>query len=196
MLWWDDLMKNSVAMNSNNYTQEGQVEGQVVNDQNVNTQKGGLGSTQSKHFKDFKVSKGEVSFRDFHYDVGTDNSTYISGKYRQGVIDDELDKINSKEDLKALLNRLIEEKKEKDKKKEQPKNYSKKSEAQLQVILNDVLEALEKKTGKSPQELCKDAQEAWEKREWEKALKEEEEKREEWQKAKERKEALQSKQAN
>ncbi len=192
-------------MNSNNYTQEGQVEGQVndqvANDQNEGSQKGnqkkgGLGSTQSKHKDALTVSKGTVTFNGFEHEVGTDYSTYISGKYRQGVIDDDLDKINSKEDLKAFLDKQIEEKKEKDKKKEQPKNYSKKSEAQLQVILNDVLSALEEKTGKSPEELCKGAQEAWEKREWEKALKEEKEKEEAWQKAKERKEALQAKQAN
>lgn len=201
MLWWDDLLKNSVAMNSNNYTQEGQVEGQVVNDQNVNdqqvnTQKGGLGSTQSKLKDALKVSKGEVKFRGFHYKVGTDNSTYISGKYRQGMIDDELDKINSEEDLKAFLDKQIEEKKEKDKKKKQPKDYSKKSIEQLQVMLNDVLQALGEKTGKSPEELCADAQDAWEKRELEKAIKEEEEKEEDLKKTRERKEALQSKQAN
>lgn len=189
MLWWDDLLKNIPAMNSNNYTQEGQVEGQV-NDQQVNTQKGGLGS------KDFKVSKGEVTFGDFRYEVGKDNSTYISGKYRLGGLEDDLAKVNSEEDLKALLNRLIEEKKERDKEKEQPKNYSKKSIDQLQVILNDVLQALGEKTNKSPEELCKGAQDAWEKRELEKALKEEKETEEAWQKAKERKEALQAKQAN
>ena len=181
MLWWDDLLKNIQSiMDSNNSIQEGQVEGQVVNDQNVNDQnvgsqegdqkKGRLGSTQSKHSEDFKVSDGTVSFRGFHYEVGTDKSTYISGKYRQGMIDDDLNKINSEEDLIALLNRLIEEKKEKDKKKKQPKNYSKKSIEQLQVILNDVLSALNEKTGKSPEELCKPAQEAWKQRRREKLV--------------------------
>ena len=205
MLWWDDLMKNLVAMNSNNYTQEGQVEGQVVNDQNVNDQtvgskegnqkKGGLGSTTSKHKDAFKVSGGKVNFKEFEYEVGTDYSTYISGKYRQGVIDGELDNIHSKEDLKAFLDKQIEEKKEKDKKKKQPKDYSKKSIDQLQVMLNDVLQALGEKTGKSPEELCADAQEAWEKRELEKETKKEEELAEELKKTRERKEALQSKQA-
>lgn len=192
-------------MEENISNKEGQVEGQV-NDQVANAlnegsqkgnqKKGGLGSTQSKLKDTLTVSKGKVTFKGFEHEVGTDYSTYISGKYRQGVIDDELDKINSKEDLKAFLDKQIEEKKEKDKKKEQPKNYSKKSIDQLQVILNDVLQALGEKTNKSPEELCKGAQEAWEKRELEKALKEEKETEEAWQKAKERKEALQAKQAN
>ena len=206
MLWWDDLLKNIPAMNSNNYTQEGQVEGQVVNDQVANDQnegsqkgnqkKGGLGSTQSKLKDTLTVSDGEVSFRGFHYEVGTDYSTYISGKYRQGVIDDELDKINSKEDLKAFLDKQIEEKKEKDKKKKQPKNYSKKSIDQLQVILNDVLQALGEKTNKSPEVLCADAQDAWEKRELERIDKEEEEAREAKARRDARREAILSKSNN
>ncbi len=176
----------------NNSSQESHVEGKV-NDQQVKKQKGGLGS-KSRHKDAFKVSDGIVTFKGFSYEVGTDYSTYITGKYRQGVIDDDLDKINSYDDLKALLDRLIEEKKERDKKK--PSKYSKVTEEELLLNLAEVLKALEEKTGKSPAELCKGAQEAWEQRELEKAIKEEEELAEALQKAKEWREALQAKQAN
>lgn len=162
MLWWDDLIPKYNTAMENNSSQEGQVEGQVVNDQQVKKQKGGLGSTKSRHKDALKVSDGTVTFKGFSYKVGTGNSTYISGKYRQGVIDDDLDKINSYDDLKAFLDKQIEEKKEKDKKK--PSKYSKVTEEELLLNLAEVLEALNEKTGKSPQELCKDAQEAWRQR--------------------------------
>ena len=190
MLWWDDLIPKHNTM-ENNSSQESHVEGQV-NDQQVKKQKGGLGS-KSRHKDALKVSDGTVTFKGFSYEVGTGNSTYISGKYRQGVIDDDLDKINSYDDLKAFLDKQIEEKKERDKKK--PSKYSKVTEEELLLNLAEVLKALEEKTGKSPAELCKGAQEAWKQRELEKAIKEEEELAEALQKARERKEALQAKQA-
>lgn len=192
MLWWDDLMKNLVAMNSNNYTQEGQVEGQVVNDQQVNTQKGGLGSTQSKLKDTLTVSGGVVEFRGFRYKVGTGNSTYISGKYRQGVIDDDLDKINSYDDLKAFLDKQIEEKKEKDKKK--PSKRSKKTKEELEENLTIALNALmELEPDKSPKDLIKRDQALWEQRELERIDKEEEEAREAKARRDARREAILSK---
>lgn len=168
MLWWDDLLKNIQSLMDNNLsTQEGQVEGQVVNDQQVNTQKGGLGSTQSKLKDTLTVSGGVVEFRGFRYEVGTDYSTYISGKYRQGVIDGELDKINSQEDLEAFLDKLIEEKKEKDKNK--PSKRSKKTKEELEENLTIALNALmELEPDKSPKDLIKRDQALWEKQRLEK----------------------------
>lgn len=186
MLWWDDLIPKYNTAMENNSSQEGQVEGQV-NDQQVKKQKGGLGS-KSRHKDALKVSDGTVTFKGFSYEVGTDYSTYISGKYRQGVIDDDLDKVNSLDDLKALLDKQIEEKKEKDKKK--PSKYSKVTEEELLVTLADVLKALEEKTGKNPEELCKGAQEAWKQRRREELQKQEEEALARAKKFKEEREAL------
>lgn len=143
----------------NNSSQESHVEGKV-NDQQVKNQKGGLGS-KSRHFGDYKVLDGTVTFKGFSYEVGKGNSQYINGRLRLGVLDDKLDEINSYDDLKAFLDKLLEERKGK---KENPNKFSKKSEDELLAIFGDVLKALEEKTGKSPEELCKDAQEAWKQR--------------------------------
>lgn len=175
MLWWDDLMKNLVAMNSNNSIQEGQVEGQVndqvANDQNVGSQKGdqkkgGLES-KSRHFGDYKVSDGIVTFKGFEHEVGTDYSRRINGKLRLGVLDDDLDKVNSYEDLKALLDKEIEEMKESDKNK--PSKRSKKTKEELEENLTIALNALmELEPDKSPKDLIKKDQALWEKQRLEK----------------------------
>lgn len=165
MLWWDDLKKNSVAMNSNNYTQEGQVEGQVndqvANDQNVGSQKGdqkkgGLES-KSDYFGEYTVSGGTVTFKGFKHKVGTENSQYISGKLRLGKLDKELAKVNSDDDWKALLDRLIAGRRKKNK----GINYSQMTEKELKGVLNNVLRALVGKTNKSVEDICAEMQEEW-----------------------------------
>ena len=165
MLWWDDLMKNVVAMNSNNYTQEGQVEGQVndqvANDQNVGSQKGdqkkgGLES-KSDYFGEYTVSGGTVTFKGFEHEVGTENSQYISGKLRLGKLDKELAKVNSADDWKALLDRLIAGRRKKNK----GINYSQMTEKELKGVLNNVLRALVGKTNKSVEDICAEMKEDW-----------------------------------
>lgn len=153
-------------MDNNLSSQEGQVEGQVVNDQQVKTQKGGLGS-KSRHFGDYKVSDGTVTFKGFKHEVGTDYSRRINGKLRLGVLDDDLDKVNSNEDLKALLDKEIEEMKESDKNK--PSKRSKKTKEELEENLTIALNALmELEPDKSPKDLIKRDQALWEKQRLEK----------------------------
>lgn len=152
-------------MNSNNSSQESHVEGKV-NDQQVKTQKGGLGS-KSRHFGDYKVLDGIVTFKSFSYEVGTDYSRRINGKLRLGVLDDDLDKVNSYEDLKALLDKEIEEMKESDKNK--PSKRSKKTKEELEENLTIALNALmELEPDKSPKDLIKRDQALWEKQRLEK----------------------------
>ena len=189
-------------MNSNNYTQEGQVEGQV-NDQQVNKQKGGF---KGKYKERIKVEKKWLELREDPNDqktyfmayvwVGDFVSQYIRTSINHGHADDELDNVASDEDLQKIVDRLIEEKKESDKK--STNKFSKKPTEELLVTLADVLEALNEKTGKSPQELCADAQEAFDKRELERIDKEEEEAREAKARRDARREAIlsKSKQAN
>lgn len=200
-------------MDNNLSTQEGQVEGQVVNDQvandqNVGSQKGNQeqGGFKGRYKERIRVEKKCLELREdpndkepkFKAYVGEGKfvSQYVRTRINHGHVDEELDNVTSNEDLEKIVDRLKEEKKESDKKKGKTNKYSKKSVDELLLDLADNLEALEEKTGKSPEELYKDAQEVVDKRELEKAIKKEKEKEEEWQKAKEMREALQSKQAN
>ena len=158
MLWWDGLLKNIPAMNSNNYTQEGQVEGQVndqvANDQNVGSQKGDQkkGGLESK--SDYF---GTVTFKGFEHEVGTENSQYISGKLRLGKLDKELAKVNSADDWRALLDRLIAGRRKKNK----GINYSQMNEKELKGVLNNVMRALVGKTNKSVEVICAEMQADW-----------------------------------
>lgn len=210
MLWWDDLMKNVVAMNSNNYTQEGQVEGQVVNDQNVNDQNVGSqkgnqknGGFKGRYKERIRVEDKQLELREnpddkepkFKAYVGEGKfvSQYVRTRINHGHVDEELDNVTSNEDLQKIVDRLKEEKKESDKKKGKTNKYSKKSVDELLLDLADNLEALEEKTGKSPEELYKDAQEVVDKRELERIDKEEEEAREAKARRDARREAILSK---
>lgn len=200
MLWWDDLMKNVVAMNSNNYTQEGQVEGQVndqvANDQNVGSQEGNQkkGGFNGKYKERIKVEDKKLTLKrenpkdePFTAEIPGRNSQYIRACFHHNGYDDEISKVNSDDDLQKLVDKAVA--KRRDKKK--PNKYSKKSVDELLLDLADNLEALEEKTGKSPEELYKDAQEVVDKREDEKDEKEEEELTEALQKIKERRAARQ-----
>lgn len=208
MLWWDDLMKNLVAMNSNNYTQEGQVEGQVVNDQNVNDQNVGSqkgnqkkGGFNGKYKERIRVENKQLELREnpndkeskFKTEVPDGCSQYIRACFHHNGYDDEISKVNSDDDLKKLVDKAVAERREK---KGKTNKYSKKSVDELLLDLANNLKALEEKTGKSPEELCKDSQEVVDKRELEEADKDVEELAEALEKAKARREALQSKQAN
>lgn len=202
MLWWDDLMKNVVAMNSNNYTQEGQVEGQVVNDQNVGSQEGNQkkGGFNGKYKERIRVENKQLELREnpndkepkFKAKIPGRNSQYIRACFHHKGYDDEISKVNSDDDLQKLVDKAVA--KRRDKKK--PNKYSKKSVDELLLDLADILEALEEKKDKSPEEWCKDAQEVVDKRELEEADKDVEELAEALEKAKARREALQAKQSN
>jgi hypothetical protein len=206
MLWWDDLMKNVVAMNSNNYTQEGQVEGQVndqvANDQNVGSQKGDQkkGGFNGKYKERIRVENKQLELREnpndkepkFKAKIPGRNSQYIRACFHHNGYDDEISKVNSDDDLQKLVDKAVA--KRRDKKK--PNKYSKKSVDELLLDLADILEALEEKKDKSPEEWCKDAQEVVDKRELEEADKDVEELAEALEKAKARREALQAKQSN
>lgn len=198
MLWWDDLMKNVVAMNSNNYTQEGQVEGQVVNDQNVGSQEGNQkkGGFNGKYKERIKVEDKKLTLKrenpkdePFTAEIPGRNSQYIRACFHHNGYDDEISKVNSNDDLQKLVDKAVA--KRRDKKK--PNKYSKKSVDELLLDLADNLEALEEKTGKSPEELYKDAQEVVDKRELERIDKEEEEAREAKARRDARREAILSK---
>lgn len=198
MLWQDDLMKNVVAMNSNNYTQEGQVEGQVVNDQNVGSQEGNQkkGGFNGKYKERIKVEDKKLTLKrenpkdePFTAEIPGRNSQYIRACFHHNGYDDEISKVNSDDDLQKLVDKAIA--KRRDKKK--PNKYSKKSVDELLLDLADNLEALEEKTGKSPEELCKDTQEVVDKRELERIDKEEEEAREAKARRDARREAILSK---
>lgn len=166
MLWWDDLLKNIQSLMDNNLsTQEGQVEGQVndqvANDQNVGSQKGdqkkgGLES-KSDYFGKYTVSGGTVTFKGFEHEVGTENSQYISGKLRLGKLDKELAKVNSADDWRALLDRLIAGRRKKNK----GINYSQMNEKELKGVLNNVMRALVGKTNKSVEVICAEMQADW-----------------------------------
>ena len=195
MLWWDDLMKNSVAMNSNNYTQEGQ----VVNDQNVGSQEGNQkkGGFNGKYKERIRVEDKQLELREnpddenpkFKAKVPDGCSQYIRACFHHNGYDDEISKVNSNDDLQKLVDKAVA--KRRDKKK--PNKYSKKSVDELLLDLADNLEALEEKTGKSPEELYKDAQEVVDKRELERIDKEEEEAREAKARRDARREAILSK---
>lgn len=195
-------------MDNNLSTQEGQVEGQVVNDQNVNDQNVGSqkgnqknGGFKGRYKERIRVEKKWLELRDnpddkepkFKAYVGEGKfvSQYVRTRINHGHVDEELDNVTSNEDLQKIVDRLKEEKKESDKKKGKTNKYSKKSVDELLLDLADNLEALEEKTGKSPEELYKDAQEVVDKREDEKDEKEEEELTEALQKIKERRAARQ-----
>lgn len=188
-------------MNSNNYTQEGQVEGQVndqvANDQNVGSQKGDQkkGGFNGKYKERIRVENKQLELREnpndkepkFKAKIPGRNSQYIRACFHHNGYDDEISKVNSDDDLQKLVDKAVA--KRRDKKK--PNKYSKKSVDELLLDLADNLEALEEKTGKSPEELYKDAQEVVDKREDEKDEKEEEELTEALQKIKERRAARQ-----
>nr|DAU06802.1 MAG TPA: hypothetical protein [Caudoviricetes sp.] len=199
-------MKNVVAMNSNNYTQEGQVEGQVndqvANDQNVGSQKGDQkkGGFNGKYKERIRVENKQLELREnpndkepkFKAKIPGRNSQYIRACFHHNGYDDEISKVNSDDDLQKLVDKAVA--KRRDKKK--PNKYSKKSVDELLLDLADILEALEEKKDKSPEEWCKDAQEVVDKRELEEADKDVEELAEALEKAKARREALQAKQSN
>ena len=207
-------------MDNNLSTQEGQVEGQVVNDQNVNdqnvndqnvndqnvgSQKGNQknGGFKGRYKERIKVEKKWLDLRDnpddkepkFKAYVGEGKfvSQYVRTSINHGHVDEELDNVTSNEDLQKIVERLKEEKKESDKKKGKTNKFSKKSVDELLLDLADNLEALEEKTGKSPEELYKDAQEVVDKRELERIDKEEEEAREAKARRDARREAILSK---
>ena len=151
-------------MDNNLSTQEGQVEGQVVNDQNVNDQN--VGSQKGKQKKGQSVTKhtytlkgGKLTFKDFTVDVG--NSTRVSGRLRFGKLDDELDKVASKEDLQKLVDKID----------GNGNDYSQMTEEDLRRMLYQVLEALVGKTNKSVEDVCEEIQRNWrEITEWKKGL--------------------------
>lgn len=191
-------------MDNNLSTQEGQVEGQVVNDQNVNDQNEGSqkgdqkkGEFKGRYKKRIKVEKKWLKLRENPNDKEPKFKAYVGeGKFvsqyvrtciNHGHVDEELDNVTSNEDLKKIVAKLLAEYGDKKK----PNKYSKKSVDELLLDLADNLEALEEKTGKSPEELYKDAQEVVDKREDEKDEKEEEELTEALQKIKERRAARQ-----
>lgn len=154
MLWWDDLMKNVVAMNSNNYTQEGQVEGQVndqvANDQNVGSQEG-----NSKTERLYTLKGGKLTVGNFKAGVvGDGNSQSISGRLRSGKLDDELKKIASDDDLQKLVDKLIAERKNGD-------DYSQMTEEDLRRMLYRGLAALVGKTNKSIEDVCAEMIKDW-----------------------------------
>lgn len=147
MLWWDDLMKNSVAMNSNNYTQEGQ----VVNDQNVGSQEG-----NSKTERPYTLKGGKLTVGNFKADVvGEGNSQSISGRLRSGKLDDELKKIASDDDLQKLVDKLIAERKK------GGDDYSQMTEEDLRRMLYRGLAALVGKTNKSIEDVCAEMIKDW-----------------------------------
>lgn len=208
MLWWDDLMKNSVAMNSNNSSQESHVEGQVVNDQNVNDQNVGSqkgnqkkGGFNGKYKERIRVEDKQLELREnpddenpkFKAKVPDGCSQYIRACFHHDGYDDEISNVNSNDDLQKLVDKAVAERREK---KGKTNKYSKKSVDELLLDLADNLEALNKKTGKSPEELCKDSQEVVDKRKLEEADKDVEELAEALEKAKARRDALQAKQSN
>lgn len=177
----------------NNSSQESHVEGKV-NDQQVKTQKGGF---KSRYLKRIKVKNRQLELREdpndqkpkFKAYVGEGRSVpqYIRTSINHGYMDDELDNVTSDEDLKKIVDKLLAERGEE----KSTNKFSKKSVDELLLDLADILEALNEKTGKSPAELCADAQEAWEQREDKKDEKEEEELTEALQKIKERRAARQ-----
>lgn len=193
-------------MDNNLSTQEGQVEGQVVNDQNVNDQnvssqegdqkKGGF---KGRYKERIRVEKKCLELREnpndkepkFKAYVGEGKfvSQYVRTSINHGHVDEELDNVTSNEDLKKIVAKLLAEYRDKKK----PNKYSKKSVDELLLDLADNLEALEEKTGKSPEELYKDAQEVVDKRELERIDKEEEEAREAKARRDARREAILSK---
>lgn len=190
-------------MDNNLSTQEGQVEGQVVNDQNVNDQnvgsqkgnqkKGGFNGKYKERIKveDKKLTLKRENPKDepFTATIPGRNSQYIRACFHHNGYDDEISKVNSDDDLQKLVDKAVA--KRRDKKK--PNKYSKKSVDELLLDLADNLEALEEKTGKSPEELCKDTQEVVDKRELERIDKEEEEAREAKARREARREAILSK---
>ena len=191
-------------MDNNLSTQEGQVEGQVVNDQNVNDQNEGSqkgnqknGGFKGRYKERIKVENKQLELREnpndkepkFKAKVPDGCSQYIRACFHHNGYDDEISKVNSNDDLQKLVDKAVA--KRRDKKK--PNKYSKKSVDELLLDLADNLEALEEKTGKSPEELYKDAQEVVDKRELERIDKEEEEAREAKARRDARREAILSK---
>lgn len=165
MLWWDDLLKNIQSLMDNNLsTQEGQVEGQVVNDQNVNdqnvgSQKGNQKKGQSKTNHTYTLEGGKLTFKDFTVDVG--NSQRVSGRLRFGKLDGELDKVASKEDLQKLVDKID----------GNGNDYSQMTEEDLRRTLYQVLVALVGKTNKSIEGVCEEIQKSWKEiTEWKKGL--------------------------
>ena len=196
-------------MDNNLSTQEGQVEGQVVNDQNVNDQNVGSqegnqkkGGFNGKYKERIRVENKQLELREnpndkepkFKAYVGEGKfvSQYVRTCFHHNGYDDEISKVNSDDDLQKLVDKAVA--KRRDKKK--PNKYSKKSVDELLLDLADILEALEEKKDKSPEEWCKDAQEVVDKRKLEEADKDVEELAEALEKAKARREALQAKQSN
>ena len=157
MLWWDDLLKNIQSLMDNNLsTQEGQVEGQVVNDQNVNdqnvgSQKGNQRKGQSKTKHTYTLEGGELTFKGFKVKVG--NSQRISGRLRFGKLDGELNKVTSKEDLQKLVDKID----------GNGNDYSQMTEEDLRRMLYKVLVALVGKTTKSVEDICAEIQADWKK---------------------------------
>lgn len=194
-------------MDNNLSTQEGQVEGQVVNDQNVNDQnvgsqkgnqkKGGFNGKYKERIKveDKKLTLKRENPKDepFTATIPGRNSQYIRACFHHNGYDDEISKVNSDDDLQKLVDKAVAERREK---KGKTNKYSKKSVDELLLDLADNLEALNKKTGKSPEELCKYTQEVVDKRKLEEADKDVEELAEALEKAKARRDALQAKQSN
>nr|DAQ27516.1 MAG TPA: hypothetical protein [Caudoviricetes sp.] len=202
MLWWDDLLKNIQPLMDNNLsTQEGQVEGQVVNDQNVGSQKGNQeqGGFKGRYKERIKVEKKWLKLRDnpddkepkFKAYVGEGKfvSQYVRTCINHGHVDEELDNVTSNEDLKKIVAKLLAEYGDKKK----PNKYSKMTEEELLLNLAYILEALEEKKDKSLEEWYKDAQEVVDKRELERIDKEEEEAREAKARRDARREAILSK---
>lgn len=160
MLWWDDLLKNIQSLMDNNLsTQEGQVEGQVVNDQNVNDQNVNSQEGNSKTERPYTLKGGKLTVKGFTVDVG--NSQRVSGRLRFGKLDGELDKVASKEDLQKLVDKID----------GNGNDYSQMTEEDLRRTLYQVLVALVGKTNKSIEGVCEEIQKSWKEiTEWEKGL--------------------------
>lgn len=138
-------------MDNNLSTQEGQVEGQVVNDQNVGSQEGNQRKGQSKTKHTYTLKGGKLTFRGFKVDVG--NSTRVSGRLRFGKLDGELDKVASKEDLQKLVDKI----------EGNGNYYSQMTEEDLRRMLYQGLAALVGKTNKSIEGICEELQAGWKK---------------------------------
>ena len=139
-------------MDNNLSTQEGQVvNDQNVNDQNVGSQEGNQRKGQSKTRHTYTLEGGKLTFKDFTVDVG--NSQRVSGRLRFGKLDDELDKVASKEDLQKLVDKIA----------GNGNDYSQMTEEDLRRILYQVLVALVGKTTKSVEDICAEIQADWKK---------------------------------
>lgn len=144
-------------MDNNLSTQEGQVEGQVVNDQNVNDQNVGSQEGNSKTKRPYTLKGGKLTVGNFKADVvGDGNSQSISGRLRSGKLNNELKKIASNEDLQKLVDKLVAERKN-------GGDYSQMTEEDLRRTLYQVLVALVRKTNKSIEGVCAEIQADWKK---------------------------------